>query len=104
MSTRASDPMCPATTERRAVQRCLAASTAFCGAKTRSGSPCGNLPMTNGRCYLHGGLSTGPRTADGIARQRAAVTLHGNRTASARQFRALLRQLRADARRTCEMV
>lgn len=28
-----------------------------CGAKTRAGGKCGNLPMSNGRCYLHGGKS-----------------------------------------------
>lgn len=30
---------------------------AFCGAKTRSGTPCKNWPMANGRCRLHGGMS-----------------------------------------------
>lgn len=30
-----------------------------CGAKTRSGEPCKRAPMANGRCRLHGGLSTG---------------------------------------------
>lgn len=50
------------------------------------------------------GLSTGPRTEEGMRRLRAAVTKHGNRTAAAREFRALVRALRADARRVCEMV
>lgn len=31
-----------------------------CGAKTRSGEPCKNYAMTNGRCRMHGGKSTGP--------------------------------------------
>ncbi len=37
-----------------------------CGAKTRKGTPCKNLAgfrtnhLGEGRCYLHGGLSTGP--------------------------------------------
>ena len=30
-----------------------------CGAKTRSGASCQNNAMSNGRCRLHGGLSTG---------------------------------------------
>lgn len=30
-----------------------------CGAKTRAGHPCKNPAMLNGRCRLHGGLSTG---------------------------------------------
>ena len=47
-----------------------------CGAKTRSGRPCQaravwdkqhNRPR-NGRCRMHGGLSTGPRTPEGHAR------------------------------------
>ena len=32
----------------------------ICGAKTRSGLPCRNRPMANGRCRMHGGKSTGP--------------------------------------------
>ncbi|WP_143425473.1 HGGxSTG domain-containing protein [Gilliamella sp. Nev5-1] len=31
----------------------------LCGAKTRSGSPCKSKAMTNGRCRMHGGKSTG---------------------------------------------
>lgn len=30
-----------------------------CGAKTRSGEPCKNGAMGNGRCRMHGGMSTG---------------------------------------------
>ncbi len=42
-----------------------------CGAKTRKGMPCQMKPARGtGRCRLHGGLSTGPRTAEG--RQRIA--------------------------------
>jgi hypothetical protein len=28
-----------------------------CGAKTRSGEPCKNAPMLNGRCRMHGGMT-----------------------------------------------
>ena len=31
-----------------------------CGAKTRSGKPCKNGAMENGRCRMHGGKATGP--------------------------------------------
>ncbi|WP_077621552.1 phage terminase small subunit [Sediminibacillus massiliensis] len=31
----------------------------YCGAKTRSGQPCKNRAMPNGRCRMHGGKSTG---------------------------------------------
>ncbi|WP_080003504.1 HGGxSTG domain-containing protein [Burkholderia pseudomallei] len=41
-----------------------------CGAKLRDGTRCPNtdIAKTNGRCRLHGGASTGPRTAAGKAR------------------------------------
>ena len=54
-------------------QRCLA--------KTRAGGACQN-PTIKGRsrCKLHGGLSTGPRTAEGKARVAAAHTKHGRRS------------------------
>lgn len=41
-----------------------------CGAKTRRGTPCKMRPAMrhNGRCRLHGGLSTGPRTLQGRER------------------------------------
>ena len=65
-----------------------------CGAKTRNGTSCQCPAMANGRCRLHGGLSTGPKTADGIERIRRAVTKHGRYTAAAKmeqnQYRALL--------------
>lgn len=47
-----------------------------CGARTRCGGTCRQPAMTNGRCRVHGGLSTGPRTAQGrtlMAEGRAAV-------------------------------
>ena len=47
-----------------------------CGAKTRSGCPCKGPAMTNGRCCMHGGASTGP-SADGHARIAAARTNDG---------------------------
>jgi hypothetical protein len=40
-----------------------------CGAKTRAGTPCKLTSIyASGRCKLHGGLSTGPKTADGRAK------------------------------------
>ncbi|HZF33582.1 MAG TPA: HGGxSTG domain-containing protein [Candidatus Angelobacter sp.] len=38
--------------------------------------------MTNGRCRLHGGKSTGARTADGQRRAATARLVHGRRTAA----------------------
>ena len=43
-----------------------------CGAKTRAGTPCKLKSIfENGRCKFHGGLSTGPTTAEG--KQRSAL-------------------------------
>jgi hypothetical protein len=43
-----------------------------CGAYARStGEPCQAKAMPNGRCRLHGGMSTGPRTAAGKAKSAA---------------------------------
>jgi hypothetical protein len=53
-----------------------------CGAKTRAGCACRQPAMTNGRCRLHGGKSTGARTADGRRRAGAARLIHGRRTAA----------------------
>jgi hypothetical protein len=52
-----------------------------CGAHTRSGACCRQPAMPNGRCRFHGGLSTGPRTAEGLQRSRSARFVHGGRTA-----------------------
>ena len=48
-----------------------------CRAHTRSGGCCRQPAMKNGRCRMHGGLSTGPRTAEGRARCAAARRTHG---------------------------
>ena len=63
-------------------QRCLA--------KTRQGTPCQNPAIRGrGRCKLHGGRSTGPRTPEGKARSIAAHTKHG------RSSRAHVEKVRA---------
>ena len=49
-----------------------------CGAKTRSGEPCSKFPIKGKRrCRLHGGLSSGPKTAEGRARIAQANLRHG---------------------------
>ena len=77
---------------------------ATCGAKTRQNGRCGQPAMPNGSCRFHGGLSTGPKTAAGIERHRAAVTIHGGKSREMREFRAKLRALQASARRLIETV
>lgn len=52
-----------------------------CGAKCRAGHACRQPAMPNGRCRLHGGKSTGARTADGLAKCRTATLVHGCRSA-----------------------
>ncbi|MEI4908302.1 HGGxSTG domain-containing protein, partial [Klebsiella pneumoniae] len=42
-----------------------------CGARSkRTGNPCRAAAMPNGRCKVHGGKSTGPRTPEGLGRSR----------------------------------
>ena len=48
-----------------------------CGAKTRKGTPCKAPSMANGRCRMHGGKSTGPRTPKGLEWSRKANWKHG---------------------------
>jgi hypothetical protein len=45
---------------------------ARCGARTRQGRPCQATALDCGRCRLHGGLSSGPKTAEGKAKIAAA--------------------------------
>ena len=54
-------------------QRCLA--------KTRKGTLCQRPAYKhNGKCRLHGGLSTGAKTSDGLQRISAANLKHGRST------------------------
>lgn len=64
-----------------------------CGAKTRRRTSCQSPAMANGRCRLHGGLSTGPRTPAGIERIRRANTRHGWRSQAAHAERIRSRKL-----------
>jgi len=72
--------------------------TPRCGAKTRKGTSCQAPGMKNGRCRLHGGKSTGPKTPEGIERIRHAHLKHGEYTkeaiASRKEFNALMRELK----------
>lgn len=47
-----------------------------CNAKTKSGTPCDSKELLHGgRCRLHGGLSTGPKTLAG--KQKSAMNVPG---------------------------
>jgi hypothetical protein len=77
-----------------------------CGARTRGeGAPCRG-PAVRGkrRCRLHGGASTGPRTAEGLERLRAARTRHGAYGQEARELREVVRALKARTKRLAGLV
>ncbi len=60
-----------------------------CGARTRAGGSCMRYAMKNGRCRLHGGLSTGPRNPR---------VKHGMYSKRALEEKKLLRQLLSNAK------
>src|SRR5262245_59601151 len=62
-----------------------------CGARTRAGCACRQPAMKNGRCRMHGGLSTGPRTPEGRERCRRARLTHGAYSAPVRALCAAAR-------------
>ena len=76
-----------------------------CGAKTRKGTACQRpANKKNGRCRVHGGASTGPKTKEGRAQITEANLRHGRYTkdklkkrresaAKGREIRKELRQL-----------
>lgn len=75
-----------------------------CHAKTRKGTPCQNPVVTGrNRCRMHGGKSTGPRTAGGKARAAAAHTKHGLRSKAhvekVRYINAEIRRITYELRR-----
>ena len=70
-----------------------------CGAKTRRGTPCKAAATRNGRCRMHGGKSTGPRTPEGLERSRRANWKHGRRSAEAVAQRKEAVTLRREIRR-----
>ena len=69
-----------------------------CGARTRAGQPCQGPAMANARCRMHGGTSTGPRTAEGLALVRKARTRTGLHTLEMRELRAEVAEMRRWAR------
>ncbi|HJS84630.1 MAG TPA: HGGxSTG domain-containing protein [Acetobacteraceae bacterium] len=60
--------------------------------------------MANGRCRMHGGKSTGPRTAEGIERIRKAHTVHGRYSAEMRELRRVMAAWRCLARNAVRAV
>ena len=75
-----------------------------CGARTRASAPCRGPAMANGRCRMHGGASTGPRTPEGLQRIVKARTVHGRYGAEMRELRRLMRLLHEQQRRVLDLV
>jgi hypothetical protein len=71
---------------------CLFAGRNACGARLkRTVGLCRQPAMKNGRCRLHGGKSTGPKTPQGKANSAKANYKHGGFTKQAMaQHRALM--------------
>jgi len=66
----------------------------MCGAKAkRTGKPCQLYPCKNGRCHLHGGRSTGPKTPAGIKRIKQANTIHGYYSKEANSLKVVSQNL-----------
>ena len=61
-----------------------------CLARTRRGTECQSPAMPNGRCRIHGGLSTGAPIGNRNAYK------HGLRSGEYQAMRAALRMMRAD--------
>ena len=57
--------------------------------------------MANGRCRMHGGKSTGPRTPEGLERSRRSNWKHGYYSAEAKRVR---RDARQQYRMLCQLI
>jgi hypothetical protein len=95
-----SEPMNNEPVEREPIDRMRARLEALlkanaaprCGARSkRTGKPCQAAAMPNGRCKLHGGKSTGPRTPEGLERSRRANWKHGYYSREAKAERSRVR-------------
>ncbi len=59
--------------------------------------------MANGRCRIHGGASTGPRTPEGLERSRKSNWKHGQRSQEAVRRRKEGMALRREIKRLAEI-
>jgi hypothetical protein len=72
-----------------------------CGAKRRGKDALCKAPaMVNGRCRLHGGKSTGPKTPQGKERSRRGNWQHGYYSQEAKEERRQVREMMKDFRRS----
>lgn len=57
---------------------CNFSNVVACGARSRrTGLPCRQPAMVNGRCRFHGGKSTGPKTSEGLQAISKSKYTHG---------------------------
>lgn len=76
----------------------------MCGAKSKQKNhqPCRQPAMANGRCRLHGGKSTGPKTQAGKIRSALANLKHGFYTNEAiderKRMRTMMKEWRNELR------
>ena len=107
------EPMNNEPLEREPIDRMRARSEALlkanaaprCGARSkRTGKPCRGAAMPNGRCKLHGGKSTGPRTMEGLERSRRANWKHGHFSREAKAERSRLRAAILALRDLCKSI
>src|SRR5262249_21268616 len=76
-----------------------------CGARSkRTGKPCRAAAMPNGRCKVHGGKSTGPRTPEGLERSRRANWKHGHFSREAKAERSRVRAAILALRDLCDSI
>jgi len=71
-----------------------------CGANAkRTQLPCRSPAMPNGKCRLHGGASSGPKTTEGLERAKKSNWKHGRFSVSAKARRkegaGLLREVKS---------
>jgi hypothetical protein len=70
----------------------------------QTGKPCRAAAMPNGRCKVHGGKSTGPRTPEGLERSRRANWKHGYYSREAKAERSRLRAAILALRELCHSI
>ncbi|WP_308445699.1 HGGxSTG domain-containing protein [Methylobacterium organophilum] len=81
----------------------LAHATPRCCARTRKGFSCEGPAMANGRCRMHGGASTGPRTAEGLARSKRSTWKHGRHSARYVALKRLIKRATRDLEETTKL-
>lgn len=75
-----------------------------CGAKTRKATSCRGPAMKNGRCRMHGGSSTGPKTPEGKKKISMAHWKTGRFSKKAIEQRSHFRKLLRDSHAVLKML